>query len=169
MRGQLPLVRAARPLGRVRPSWICLQCRAIQFSASPATESPRLGTGDAFGAAVEARDPAGMLGRLFTNQGYHWLTLVATRCSVRSHRLSLLPPLCHPVSLAETLHEKRHTCDCGRQGAKCEDTWQATRLCIWLTVLPFNRHNPPYDFSRPSAMPSLLCHSSTSAYPPRLP
>lgn len=63
MRGQLPLVRAVRPLGRVRPSWICLQCRAIQLSASPATESPRTG-GDAFGAAVEARDPAGNGGLL---------------------------------------------------------------------------------------------------------
>lgn len=62
MRGPMPLARVAgRPLGtgRIRPSRVCLQCRAIQISAAPTTESPRTG-GDAFGAPAQGfRDTAG--------------------------------------------------------------------------------------------------------------
>ncbi|PSR85697.1 mitochondrial biogenesis AIM24-domain-containing protein [Coniella lustricola] len=59
MRGQSPLLRVAqRPLSRIRPSLIGLQCRSIQLSAAPSTESPQLG-GDAFGASAQGfRDTA---------------------------------------------------------------------------------------------------------------
>lgn len=58
MRGQLSLTRAThRPFYRIRPAYVCLQCRAIQISAAPTTESPRTGN-DAFGVT---RDAAGML------------------------------------------------------------------------------------------------------------
>lgn len=60
MRGQVPLARVVRnPLSRSRPAHICFQCRAIQISAAPTTESPRTG-GDAFGAPAQGfRDTAG--------------------------------------------------------------------------------------------------------------
>lgn len=61
MRGQLPLLRTARGLRLLRPtppSYVCTQCRAIQISAAPSTETPKAGA-DAFGA-LETRDPAGM-------------------------------------------------------------------------------------------------------------
>ncbi|KAJ4235576.1 Altered inheritance of mitochondria protein 24, mitochondrial [Fusarium solani] len=61
MRGQLPLLRTARGLRLLRPtlpppSYVCTQCRAIQISAAPSTETPKAGA-DAFGA-LETRDPA---------------------------------------------------------------------------------------------------------------
>lgn len=57
MRGQLSLTRVTqRPLSRIRPAYVCVQCRAIQISAAPTTESPRSGN-DAFGTT---RDTAGM-------------------------------------------------------------------------------------------------------------
>lgn len=62
MRGQSPLLITARGLRlrAVPASYICRQCRAIQISAAPSTETPRVG-GDAFGALAETtRDPAGM-------------------------------------------------------------------------------------------------------------
>lgn len=64
MRGQLPLLRTARGLRLLLrptppPSYVCTQCRAIQISAAPSTETPKAGGADAFGA-LETRDPAGM-------------------------------------------------------------------------------------------------------------
>lgn len=121
MRGQLPLVRAARPLGRIRPSWICLQCRAIQLSASPSTESPRLG-GDAFGAAVEARDPADarfeVLGspysllsvtlsasqKLYTRRGT--LVTVAGKAENTQSTLRLLSPFRHALLAMPFLYQR---------------------------------------------------------------
>ncbi|POS77625.1 hypothetical protein DHEL01_v203989 [Diaporthe helianthi] len=121
MRGQLPLVRAVRPLGRVRPSWICLQCRAIQLSASPATDSPRTG-GDAFGAAVEARDPADagfeVLGspysllsvtlsasqQLYTRRGT--LVTVAGKAENTQSTLRLLSPFRHALLAMPFLYQR---------------------------------------------------------------
>ncbi|KPM40913.1 Altered inheritance of mitochondria protein 24, mitochondrial [Neonectria ditissima] len=60
MRGQLPLLKTARGLHlrpRSAPSFVCRQCRAIQISAAPTTDSPKPG-GDAFGAPADARDSA---------------------------------------------------------------------------------------------------------------
>ncbi|TPX14713.1 uncharacterized protein E0L32_005108 [Thyridium curvatum] len=60
MRGPSPLVGALRTARRpqLAPLSVCWQCRAIQISASPATESPKAG-GDAFGAPINgARDSA---------------------------------------------------------------------------------------------------------------
>ncbi|KAF7558783.1 hypothetical protein G7046_g5363 [Stylonectria norvegica] len=59
MRGQSPLLRTARGLRlRASPSYVCRQCRAIQISAAPSTEAPKVG-GDAFGAPLgTSRDPA---------------------------------------------------------------------------------------------------------------
>ena len=59
MRGHSTLLRPARGL-RLRPAaaFVCRQCRTIQISAAPSTDSPR--AGDAFGAPIEnARDMAG--------------------------------------------------------------------------------------------------------------
>ncbi|PKS07138.1 hypothetical protein jhhlp_005738 [Lomentospora prolificans] len=58
MRGQSPLIRAATGLrAQCRPHLVTRQCRAIQISASPATDSPQAG-GDAFGPSASSRDPA---------------------------------------------------------------------------------------------------------------
>ncbi|KAI5466827.1 mitochondrial biogenesis AIM24-domain-containing protein [Mariannaea sp. PMI_226] len=64
MRGHSPLLRTAQGL-RLRkytlpspsPSYVCRQCRAIQISAAPTTDAPKVG-GDAFGAPADSRDPA---------------------------------------------------------------------------------------------------------------
>ncbi|KAK7755439.1 Altered inheritance of mitochondria protein 24, mitochondrial [Diatrype stigma] len=61
MRGAAPLVRRVRPrqlAHRPDTSYICRQCRSIQISPSPATDSSpgRIGGGDVFGAPV---DPVG--------------------------------------------------------------------------------------------------------------
>ncbi|OTB00351.1 hypothetical protein M426DRAFT_324393 [Hypoxylon sp. CI-4A] len=54
MRGVSILSRRARADRLARPSnYICRQCRAIQISSSPTTESPRLG-GDAFGTSIDS-------------------------------------------------------------------------------------------------------------------
>ncbi|KAB5536290.1 mitochondrial biogenesis AIM24-domain-containing protein [Coniochaeta sp. 2T2.1] len=62
MRGQSPLIRSARRAAAsrapVRPAYVCWQCRTIQISASPTTESPKVGS-DVFGAPSQtARDSA---------------------------------------------------------------------------------------------------------------
>lgn len=62
MRGQSPLLKTARGLRlRVRPlpapAFVCRQCRAIQISAAPTTDTPKAG-GDAFGAPAGSRDSA---------------------------------------------------------------------------------------------------------------
>lgn len=64
------LVRRGRVTQLTGPSsYICRQCRTIQISSSPTTESPRLG-GDAFGAPLDTsknvagkRRPAGLMAR----------------------------------------------------------------------------------------------------------
>lgn len=60
MRGHSHLAQMARGLRLQQPaSYVCRQCRAIQISAAPSTETPRV-SGDAFGASIEAsRDVAG--------------------------------------------------------------------------------------------------------------
>ncbi|KAH6606194.1 hypothetical protein Trco_005347 [Trichoderma cornu-damae] len=63
MRGPSPLLRTARALRRQSPAqyvcqYVCWQCRGIQISATPSTESPRTGGGDAFGAVEHLRDTA---------------------------------------------------------------------------------------------------------------
>ncbi|KEZ43537.1 Altered inheritance of mitochondria protein 24, mitochondrial [Scedosporium apiospermum] len=58
MRGQSPLIRVAAGLrAQSRRSILSRQCRAIQISASPATESQQVGA-DAFGLSASSRDPA---------------------------------------------------------------------------------------------------------------
>ncbi|KAK3935726.1 altered inheritance of mitochondria protein 24, mitochondrial, partial [Diplogelasinospora grovesii] len=111
MRGQSPLVRAARNaagLRRTRPSFVCWQCRAIQISASPTTES-RPG-GDVFGAqtagsrdSADARfevlgSPYSLLSvslsasqRLYTRRGT--LVSVAGKVENAQSTLSILSPL----------------------------------------------------------------------------
>lgn len=62
MRSASALVRPScvRQLGAQR-SFVCRQCRALQISASAATESPQLG-GDAFGTSLStSEDVAGKL------------------------------------------------------------------------------------------------------------
>ncbi|KUI56392.1 Altered inheritance of mitochondria protein 24, mitochondrial [Cytospora mali] len=111
MRGQLPLVRTVRPFNRLRPAYVCFQCRAIQISASPATESPR--AGDAFSAVVDARDPADarfeVLGspysllsvtlsasqRLYTRRGT--LVTLAGKAQNTQSTLRLLSPVSHAL------------------------------------------------------------------------
>lgn len=71
MRGQSPLLKTARGLRlRLRPlpppAFVCRQCRAIQISAAPTTDTPKAG-GDAFGAPAGSRDSAGM------SASCHWL------------------------------------------------------------------------------------------------
>ncbi|KAF3763284.1 hypothetical protein M406DRAFT_279342 [Cryphonectria parasitica EP155] len=114
MRGQLPLSRVAqRPLSRIRPSYVCLQCRAIQISAAPTTESPKVG-GDAFGAPSQGfRDTADarfeVLGspysllsvtlsasqKLYTRRGT--LVTVAGKAQNAQSTLSLLSPFRHAL------------------------------------------------------------------------
>lgn len=52
--------QTARGLRLQRPAtYVCRQCRGIQISSTPSTETPRVG-GDAFGASIEtSRDVAG--------------------------------------------------------------------------------------------------------------
>ncbi|KAJ4420884.1 Altered inheritance of mitochondria protein 24, mitochondrial [Gnomoniopsis sp. IMI 355080] len=114
MRGQLPLARVVRrPLGRLPPAFVCFQCRAIQISAAPTTESPRTG-GDAFGAPAQGfRDSADarfeVLGspysllsvtlsasqKLYTRRGT--LVTVAGKVQNAQSTLSLLSPLRHAL------------------------------------------------------------------------
>ncbi|KAM0448709.1 hypothetical protein ACHAO4_008420 [Trichoderma viride] len=59
MRGPSPLLRTARALrSQNSVQYVCCQCRGIQISATPSTESPRTGGGDAFGAVENLRDSA---------------------------------------------------------------------------------------------------------------
>ncbi|KAI1080358.1 mitochondrial biogenesis AIM24-domain-containing protein [Whalleya microplaca] len=53
MRGASSLVRRSRASQLARQTnYVCRQCRAIQISSTPTTESPRLG-GDAFGVSID--------------------------------------------------------------------------------------------------------------------
>lgn len=123
MRGQLVRVRPAQAIALgpsiARPSYICWQCRSIQISASPATDAPKV-AGDAFGAS--GADPRDSAGRWIEQLPVYLQPPVLTlcsRCSLRSHRLPLLPALRDPVGIAETLHPARNTRLRGGQGRKC--------------------------------------------------
>ncbi len=76
MRGQSPLLTASRGARAwVAPGYICRQCRFIQISALPASESPKLGA-DAFGAPIDgARDSAGKAARCMSGLRVPLLTL----------------------------------------------------------------------------------------------
>ncbi|KAK5995713.1 Altered inheritance of mitochondria protein 24 [Cladobotryum mycophilum] len=57
MRGPSPLLRSARSLRiQSQTNYVCWQCRGIQISAAPSTDSPRAGGGDAFGGFENVRD-----------------------------------------------------------------------------------------------------------------
>ncbi|POR34899.1 Altered inheritance of mitochondria protein 24, mitochondrial [Tolypocladium paradoxum] len=110
MRGPSPLLRTARRLRLQQPaSYVCGQCRAIQISAAPSTDAPRVG-GDAFGTPIETtRDMADarfeVLGspysllsvtlsasqKLYTRRGT--LVAVAGKPDNAQSTLSLLNPL----------------------------------------------------------------------------
>ncbi|KHO01035.1 uncharacterized protein MAM_00036 [Metarhizium album ARSEF 1941] len=110
MRGPSPLVRSTRGLHLQRPaSFVCRQCRSIQISAAPSTDSPTV-TGDAFGVSIGgARDMADarfeVLGspysllsvtlsasqKLYTRRGT--LVAVAGKPDNAQSTLSLLNPL----------------------------------------------------------------------------
>lgn len=133
MRGQLPLARVVRqPLSRSRPAHVCFQCRAIQISAAPTTESPQTG-GDAFGAPAQGfRDTAGMV-VTYKPEEFDKNRLTALyRCAFRSPRLTLLAPLRNPLRLPEAIHTTRNTCHSRWQGAKCRCT-DMRLLGNWLT------------------------------------
>ncbi|KAJ4286005.1 Altered inheritance of mitochondria protein 24, mitochondrial [Collariella sp. IMI 366227] len=112
MRRQAPLVKALRPTAltrsTARPGFVCWQCRAIQISASPTTDSRP--PADAFGAypgsqrdSADARfevlgTPYSMLSvtlsasqRLYTRRGT--LVSVAGKVENAQSTLSLLSPL----------------------------------------------------------------------------
>ncbi|KAK3313012.1 mitochondrial biogenesis AIM24-domain-containing protein [Apodospora peruviana] len=112
MRGQSPLVRGARAARlsptRTRPGFVCWQCRAIQISAFPTTESRP--AADAFGASsagsrdsADARfevlgSPSSLLSvtlsasqRLYTRRGT--LVSVAGKVENAQSTLSILSPL----------------------------------------------------------------------------
>ncbi|KAK2593739.1 Altered inheritance of mitochondria protein 24, mitochondrial [Conoideocrella luteorostrata] len=110
MRGSSPLVRSARGLRVQRPAFVCWQCRSIQISATPSTDSPRATKSDAFGASFDSsRDmadarfevlgsPYSMLSvtlsasqKLYTRRGT--LIAVAGRPDNAQSTLSLLNPL----------------------------------------------------------------------------
>ncbi|GJN71533.1 altered inheritance of mitochondria protein 24, mitochondrial [Purpureocillium lilacinum] len=110
MRRPSPLLGAARRMRLQHPAtFVCRQCRAIQISAAPSTDGPRVG-GDAFGAPIEtARDmadarfevlgaPYSMLSvtlsasqKLYTRRGT--LVAVAGKPDNAQSTLSLLNPL----------------------------------------------------------------------------
>ncbi|CAN8105330.1 unnamed protein product [Discula destructiva] len=114
MGGKLPLARVARrPLGRIRPAHVCFQCRAIQISAAPTTESSRTAA-DAFGApaqdlrgTADARfevlgSPYSLLSvslsasqKLYTRRGT--LVTVAGKVQNAQSTLSLLSPFRHAL------------------------------------------------------------------------
>ncbi|KAI1634263.1 mitochondrial biogenesis AIM24-domain-containing protein [Biscogniauxia mediterranea] len=123
MHGVSLLVRRSRlsQLGS-RSSYICRQCRAIQISSSPTTESPRLGR-DPFGTPIDtSRDVADarfeVLGapysllsvslsasqRLFTRRG----TLVAVSGKPQNTQstLSLLSPLTRAITGVPFLYQR---------------------------------------------------------------
>ena len=53
MRGHSQLAQTGRGLRlQTHASYVCRQCRSIQISATPSTETPKVG-GDAFGASIE--------------------------------------------------------------------------------------------------------------------
>ncbi|SPQ25592.1 1a3112e5-636b-4614-89dc-d4380f9903bc [Thermothielavioides terrestris] len=113
MRRQAPQVRRLRPSAftpsaRARPGFVCRQCRAIQISVSPTTDSRP--AADAFGAypgsqrdSADARfevlgSPYSLLSvtlsasqRLYTRRGT--LVSVAGKVENAQSTLSLLPPL----------------------------------------------------------------------------
>lgn len=177
MRGQPPLIRSARGIvsraRAARPSYVCRQCRSIQISASPATDSGQVG-GDAFGAPTGgARDSAGM-------RIHQWLYILERldsdsyfRCPFRSSRRSLFPPVRHPVGISEALHPARDSSlGCG-QGRKCRP-FTRTNAPVLRTNSMANknrqpRRNQPSPYYLPFGEPSSACRSSTSEFPPRRP
>ncbi|KAI1139105.1 mitochondrial biogenesis AIM24-domain-containing protein [Hypoxylon sp. FL0543] len=105
-----------------RTSYICRQCRAIQISSAPATESPRLG-GDAFGTSIAvSRDVADarfeVLGapysllsvslsasqRLYTRRGT--LVAVSGKAQNAQSTLSLLSPFTRAVTGVPFLYQR---------------------------------------------------------------
>ncbi|OTA53864.1 hypothetical protein K449DRAFT_339328 [Hypoxylon sp. EC38] len=123
MRGVSLLARRGRAdrLAR-RTSYICCQCRAIQISSAPATESPRLG-GDAFGTSIAvSRDVADarfeVLGspysilsvslsasqRLYTRRGT--LVAVSGKAQNAQSTLSLLSPFTRVVTGVPFLYQR---------------------------------------------------------------
>ncbi|KAL7619470.1 Altered inheritance of mitochondria protein 24, mitochondrial [Parahypoxylon ruwenzoriense] len=123
MRGVSLLPRRGRPSQLARhTSYICRQCRAIQISSSPATESPRLG-GDAFGVSLDtSKDVADarfeVLGapysllsvslsasqRLYTRRGT--LVAVSGKAQNASSTLSLLSPFTRAVTGVPFLYQR---------------------------------------------------------------
>lgn len=166
MRGQFPLARVARrPLASIRPSHVCSQCRAIQISAAPTTESPRTG-GDAFGAPAQGfRDTAGMVAGIVWDT-MEWKLIAPYRCSFRSLRFTILAPLRHPLCLPEAIHKTRNTRVCGGQSTECGLlSVHCNALEDDLLINCHHRHNLPSAFSPPSAMHSSACPSSISESP----
>ncbi|KAK8088514.1 altered inheritance 24 [Apiospora hydei] len=103
-------------------SHICRQCRAIQISSSPTTDSPRLG-GDAFGASLDtSRDvpdarfevlgtPCSLLSvslaasqRLYTRRGT--LVAVSGKAQNAQSTLSLLSPLSRAATGVPFLYQR---------------------------------------------------------------
>ncbi|KAI1339842.1 mitochondrial biogenesis AIM24-domain-containing protein [Xylariaceae sp. FL0016] len=117
------LARRSRPLTlEARTHYICRQCRAIQISASPTTESPKLG-GDPFGTSLDAsRDVADarfeVLGtpysllsvslsasqRLYTRRGT--LVAVSGKAQNAQSTLSLLSPFTRAATGVPFLYQR---------------------------------------------------------------
>ncbi|KAI1770114.1 mitochondrial biogenesis AIM24-domain-containing protein [Hypoxylon cercidicola] len=123
MRGVSLLVRRGRAdqLAR-RTSYICRQCRAIQITSSPTTESPRLG-GDAFGTSLDTSknvadarfevlgSPYSLLSvslsasqRLYTRRGT--LVAVSGKAQNAQSTLSLLSPFTRAVTGVPFLYQR---------------------------------------------------------------
>ncbi|KAI1378055.1 mitochondrial biogenesis AIM24-domain-containing protein [Hypoxylon crocopeplum] len=123
MRGASLLARRGRA-GQLtsRTSYICRQCRAIQISSPPTTESPRLG-GDAFGTSIDASKdvadarfevlgtPYSLLSvslsasqRLYTRRGT--LVAVSGKAQNASSTLSLLSPFTRAVTGVPFLYQR---------------------------------------------------------------
>ncbi|KAI0165374.1 mitochondrial biogenesis AIM24-domain-containing protein [Hypoxylon sp. FL1284] len=105
-----------------RTSYICRQCRAVQISSSPSTESPRLG-GDAFGTSIDtfkdvadARfevlgSPYSLLSvflsasqRLYTRRGT--LVAVSGKAQNAQSTLSILSPFTRAVTGVPFLYQR---------------------------------------------------------------
>ncbi|KAI1413308.1 mitochondrial biogenesis AIM24-domain-containing protein [Hypoxylon sp. FL1857] len=123
MRGVPLLARRGRTDRLARQtSYICRQCRAIQISSAPATESPRLG-GDAFGTSIavskdvaDARfevlgTPYSLLSvslsasqRLYTRRGT--LVAVSGKAQNAQSTLSLLSPFTRAITGVPFLYQR---------------------------------------------------------------
>ncbi|KAI0377157.1 mitochondrial biogenesis AIM24-domain-containing protein [Hypomontagnella monticulosa] len=123
MRGTSLLARRGRVDQLVsRTSYICGQCRAIQISSAPSTESPRLG-GDAFGTSIDASKdvadarfevlgtPYSLLSvslsasqRLYTRRGT--LVAVSGKAQNAQSTLSLLSPFTRAVTGVPFLYQR---------------------------------------------------------------